>query len=98
MTDAEIILILQTALESADRKLELILGEPPPRRDEYAATVALGVRRVIQNGLNRAFGKKPMPVHAIDDGGAKRFPKERPALQRATFKAWQLDNIIKKGK
>ena len=47
----DVILRLRTALEQSDRKLELILAEPPPRRDEWAATVCLGVRRVIRAGL-----------------------------------------------
>ena len=51
MTDEEKILILRNALETADRKLELILGEPPPHVSEWHYTVALGVRRIIQRGL-----------------------------------------------
>lgn len=60
MTDEDKILMLRTGLESADRKLELILGEPPPKSDEWSYTVALGVRRIIQRTLKKTgFAEDP---------------------------------------
>ena len=58
LTDEDKLLILATALEAADRKLELILAEPPPRQDEWSATVALGVRRIIRRALTKYDGRK----------------------------------------
>jgi hypothetical protein len=94
MTDAEKVTILLTALDAADRKLELILGEPPPRVDEHAATVAMGVRRILQNALKRI--EKGTPYPHTDPAGirhAKTAPAPKP--QAVRFAAWQKTTLTK---
>ena len=50
-TPEDIILRLRTALEQADRKLELVLASNGQKEFGFAGTVCLGVRRVIRGGL-----------------------------------------------
>ena len=63
-TPEDVILRMRTALESADRKLELILGSTDRAEFGFAGTVALNVRRIIRSGLR--------------DCGIDVTPEERP--------------------
>jgi len=58
----DIILRLRTALEAADRKLELVLAQNGQKEWGYAGTVCYGVRRVIRAGLSDCFPQDRKPA------------------------------------
>lgn len=51
----DVILRLRTALETADRKLELVLAANGQKEWGYAGSVCFSTRRVIRAGLRDCF-------------------------------------------